>query len=171
MNPIIVTERLVLRRPRATDWPAVRAFLLSDRSGVLLPEKTEYSAWLSYAVALGHWDLCGFGLFMALSRETHNPVGMFGPWFPCSWPEPEMAWHLFCDKDEGGGLAFEAASAVLEHLFTSRDFSSIVSFVDPNSPRSLALAERLGGVRDPQARRPDDPTRANVITFRHKRAP
>lgn len=169
MNPIIVTDNLVLRRPRASDWPAVRTYLLSQRYRGFGFADDEKTAWLFYAALLGHWDLCDFGLFVALSRDSQDPVGMFGPWFPCTWPEPEMTWHLLNSDLEGRGLAYEAATAVLHHLFTAKKFHSIASFINPDEHRSITLAKRLGATLDEGAPIPNNPNRPNLTTYRHKR--
>lgn len=169
MNPILVTEHLVLRRPRADDWPIVRQYLMSDRSRPVGIPADERSAWMFYAAAVGHWALCQFGMFIVLSRDTQQPIGFAGPWFPASWPEPELAWHLFDPEHEGQGLAYEACQAVLDHLFTEKGFTSIVSYIETGNQRSETLAKRLGAVHDPDALSPPDPNRNPLVAFRHRK--
>ncbi|MEL7026999.1 MAG: GNAT family N-acetyltransferase, partial [Pseudomonadota bacterium] len=47
--------------------------------------------------------------------------------------------------------------------FTELGLSTLVSYIDPENARSIALAERLGAVRDDEAEKPED----NPLVYRH----
>ena len=83
-------------------------------------------------------------------------------WFPADWPETEIGWIMF-EGGEGKGYAFEAAEAARTHVFETLGWDTAVSYIDPHNARSIALAERLGAVRDDSAERPhpDD------LVYRH----
>jgi RimJ/RimL family protein N-acetyltransferase len=55
---------------------------------------------------------------------------------------------------EGRGLMTEAARAIRDWAFGPRGLPMLVSYIDPANTRSIALAERLGGRRDPHAPTP-----------------
>ena len=56
-----------------------------------------------------------------------------------------------------------AAEAARTHVFETLGWDTAVSYIDPQNARSIALAERLGAVRDDSAARPhpDD------LVYRH----
>ena len=69
---------------------------------------------------------------------------------PPHFPETELGWFLL-DGYERRGLAFEAASAARDYAFRSIHPASLVSYIHRDNSRSIALAERLGAVSDPNA--------------------
>jgi RimJ/RimL family protein N-acetyltransferase len=114
----------------------------------------------------GHWVHRGFGMFILAERSAPDtPLGMAGPWFPESWPEPEIAWSLWTPAAEGRGLAHEAAGAALAYAFGTLGWTTAVSYIHPGNARSIALAERLGARRDAGADHPnpDEP----CLVYRH----
>lgn len=97
------------------------------------------------------WDLFGYGALMVDVRETSETVGMVsingGPLFA----EPELGWFLF-EGHEGHGYATEAAAALRDWALTERRLETLVSYFDPKNAKSLAVATRLGGVWDEDAK-------------------
>lgn len=155
-TPVLETERLVLRAPVATDWPHWRAFMASDRSSFIRPDDLdEAKAWRAMGHLVGMWVLRGYGLFIIEAKGDPTPLGMCGPWHPIDWPEPELAWSLWSPAAEGRGIMFEAATAAHLHVFETLGWPTAVSYIDPGNARSIALAERLGAVRDDAAARLD----------------
>lgn len=57
----------------------------------------------------------------------------------------------------------EAAAALRDWAFATLSLSSLVSYFDPANSRSIAVAERLGAVRDDNAPRQD----AEDVVYRH----
>jgi len=92
-TPVLETERLVLRAPKAADWEAWRDFYMSERSHWFRPvkEPTPEAAWRSFASITGHWVLRGWGMFVMTERGSDQGFGALGPWMPESWPEAEIA--------------------------------------------------------------------------------
>lgn len=166
-TPRIETERLVLRAPQRQDWPLFNAFLASPRSDFIRSVAyAEPLAWRAFGHVIGHWVLRGFGQFVFTDRKTGTPLGMAGPWFPAGWPEPEIGWTVWAPEAEGRGYAVEAARAARDHAFHDLGWTTAVSYIAPDNARSIALAERLGAVRDEDAAHPgDDPCRV----YRHPR--
>lgn len=166
MNTLI-TQRLVLRRPKPSDADAFMAYTASDRFIRERGEQPESQRWGYFATLLGHWEIREFGRFLVSRRDTGTIIGHLGPLFPAGWPEREIAWHLWSDEAEGQGYAFEGAQAVLGHVFGTLGWTTAVSYIATTNARSQALARRLGAVLDPLAPRlPMDPT---ALVFRHRK--
>lgn len=164
-TPQIETGRLTLRAPGRQDWPLFNAFLASPRSDhIRSAAYTEPLAWRAFGHVIGHWVLRGFGQFVFADRLTGTALGMCGPWFPAGWPEPEIGWTIWAEAAEGRGYAFEAAAAARAHAFRDLGWTTAVSYIDPANARSIALAERLGAIRDETAAYPGD---AACLVCRH----
>lgn len=155
-TPVLTTERLVLRAPVASDFDTLAPFVTSDRARFVGggADKDIGHAWRMLAIFAGHWQLRGFGIFVAADRDTGRPVGSFGPWFPGDWPEEELGWTIWDAADEGQGYAREATLAIRRHVYADLGWASAVSYIDPRNDRSRALAQRLGCVLDTTAPRP-----------------
>ena len=142
----LTTDRLILRPPVETDFPAVEAFMMSDRTefvGGKAPD--QFAAWRAFMGSVGHWVLRGFGFFTVLDRTDDRPLGRVGIVHHVMWPEPELGWHMF-DGAEGRGYAFEAALAVRDWARRARGLGPLISQIHPDNHRSRRLAERLGAV-------------------------
>lgn len=150
---MIDTARLTLRRPDPSDWESFLAYRRSARS-TLGREAPTGEAWSMFAALFGHWQLRGFGRFIAVRRDTGRPIGHFGPFFPEGHPEPELTWTIWDAADEGRGYAHEAAMAARAHAFGPLGWTTAVSYIDRANTRSQALAARLGAVREPGAPTP-----------------
>lgn len=154
-TPVIHTKRLILRAPEPWDAAPFCAFLGSDRARFVGGTTEPGRAWRAFGTILGHWVLRGFGPFTIVRADSRTgaerAIGMAGPWFPDTWPEHEIGWMLWDDAHEGQGLAAEAAAAVRDHARTHLGWATAVSYIDLENARSIALAERLGAVRDPDA--------------------
>ena len=162
-TPTLETERLILRAPGPQDWPASAAFLASGRARFVGGPADEGQAWRIFGHVVGHWVLRGFGLFVFCDKARDRALGTAGPWYPATWPEGEIGWTLWHAEDEGQGYAFEAAQAARAHAYGALGWQTAVSYIAPDNARSIALAERLGAVRDDDAARVD----ADDIVYRH----
>lgn len=150
-TPVLETERLILRAPVATDYPAYAEFAASERTRHMGGPKDAMLAWRAFGHIIGHWTMRGFGMFTVTDRTGGEPLGMAGAWFPAGWPEQEIGWSLWSAEHEGKGIATEAAQAVLRHIWDDLNFSTVVSYIDTANAASAALAARLGAVIDPAA--------------------
>lgn len=161
--PIIETPRLRLRAPEAEDWEPFAAFAGSERTTFIGGPIDREKAWRAFGHVIGHWVLRGFGSFVITRRGAGPPLGLAGPWYPEGWPEREIGWTLWTPEAEGRGYAFEAAEATLAHAFRSLGWGTAVSYIARGNARSIALAERLGAVLDPDAAHKD----AGDLVYRH----
>jgi RimJ/RimL family protein N-acetyltransferase len=166
---VIVTDRLVLRPPAPGDAEAFLAYSGSSRWVRERGEQPLWQRWNYFAGLLGHWQLRGWGRFMATERATGRIIGHLGPLFPEGWPEPEIAWHLWHDSDEGKGCAFEAARAAVTHAFDDLGWPTAVSYIAETNTRSRRLAERLGAVLDTTATGPTYAPDLRITVWRHPR--
>jgi RimJ/RimL family protein N-acetyltransferase len=153
-TPVLETERLRLRAPDGSDWPAWVDFTTSDRARWIGGPLDRDRAWRAMGHMIGHWVMRGWGMFVFCNRATGRPLGMAGPWFPEGWPEREIGWSVWNPDAEGKGFAFEAASTAILHAYRALGWTTAVSYIDPDNLRSIALAERLGAVRDLDAKAP-----------------
>jgi RimJ/RimL family protein N-acetyltransferase len=166
---VLVTDRLVLRPPVPGDAEAFLAYSASPRWVRERGEQPLWQRWNYFATLLGHWQLRGWGRFLATERATGRIVAHLGPLCPDGWPEPEIAWHLWHNADEGQGYAFEAARAAVDHAFHGLHWSTAVSYIAEGNTRSRRLAERLGAVLDTTATAPAYAPDERITVWRHPR--
>ena len=141
--PVLTTERLILREPRAADFEAMAAFAGSDRARFVGGPLDRVQAWRGFSSGIGHWILKGFGLWIVEERATGGIVGRIGLLCPEGWPEIELGWHVY-EGFEGRGHAYEAAMAARDHAYRVMGLPPMISLIDPENTRSLRLAERMG---------------------------
>ena len=145
------TERLILRRPVAEDFPAyarmwadpeVNRFL----GGVALNRE---EAWSKFMRAFGHWALMGYGFWAVCEKESGARVGETGflnvkrAIVPSLEGIPEIGWS-FAKPAQGKGYATEAVRAALawgEQRFGRVRFAAIIA---PENKASLNVAAKTG---------------------------
>ena len=148
MIPVLTTSNLTLRAPCWDDFEAYAAFCASPRTALLGGPFTRDAAFHKLCALLGHWPLRGYGRWMVADRKTDAPLGIVGIHCPEGWPEPELAWSVF-DAAEGRGVAYEAAVAARDYAYDTLGWTTLISAVEPQNIRSVALAKRLGCVEGP----------------------
>lgn len=160
--PTLTTKRLTLRPMTMADWPDYKALWETERSVYMGGPVKEDRSWGYFCNDLGQWALFGHGCLMIDDTATgtcYGQVGILhGPWFP----EKELGWTLYPEA-EGKGIAFEAALALRTWAYETAGLDPLVSYIDPKNTRSIALAQKLGAVRDDTAPRPDP----DDLVFRH----
>ena len=164
MSIVLETERLFLRHPEPGDAEGFIAFAATERAAYVGGPKTRDEAWRAFAAVLGHWQMRGFGLFAVTYKNSDEPLGLIGNWYPEGWPEREVGWTLWDTAAEGQNIAHEAATAVLAHTFDTLGWTTAVSYIDHPNARSIALATRLGATPDADAQTPRD---SGCLVYRH----
>lgn len=163
--PTLATERLILRPPVMADYTAYARFFASSRSVHMGGPQDGKGAWLSFCHDVALWDLFGHGALMidlVASGECIGQVGInHGPLFP----EKELGWLLY-DGHEGRGYATEAAAAMRDWAFWVLGLPTLVSYCDAANSPSIAVAGRLGALRDDLAPKQDP----EDLVFRHRPA-
>ncbi|MEM9754381.1 MAG: GNAT family N-acetyltransferase [Pseudomonadota bacterium] len=146
--PTFEAGRLRYRAPHIGDFDAFHAFGTSPRSvGVGGPFPHRHQTFDRMAKLVGHWHLRGFGRWVIADRNNDEPLGVVGPLYPEGWPEPEIAWTVF-EAAEGRGIAQEAARFTRQYAYDTLGWTTAISMTTKDNTRSIALARRLGAVRD-----------------------
>lgn len=144
--PIIETERLILRPFRTGDAAALFAYLRAPTARCFIPltltDMTEAEA--EVAKRAGDPD----SLTICL-KQTGQLIGdLFG-----AMPEDEggdtasVGWHLNA-QFSGQGYAFEAASALFDHLFRVAGLRRLYAYVEEDNLPSQRLCDKLGMRRE-----------------------
>lgn len=152
--PTITTPRLILRGPRREDFAPYAAFWTSDRSIHEDGPRDERAAWEDFAAGFGLWTIAGYGAWSVEDRASGDFLGIVGMYHPPQFPEPEIGWAVM-PWAEGKGIAYEAATAARDWVYANTGLTTLVSYIGPRNTRSIRLAERMGAVRDTDARGPD----------------
>ena len=147
-DPVIETERLVLRSWRAEDVVPNAAMLGDPLSGRFItangkPITDAFDGWRNAAIMAGHWALYGVGMFAVEERATGRYAGRVGPWMPPGWPGFEVGWGV-AHEFRGKGYAVEAARASIDWSFATFEIDRIVHCIDRENIASQAVARRLG---------------------------
>lgn len=161
--PTLQTQRLVLRPMVETDFPAYAAFLASPRAAGLGGPLSQRQAWAMFCHDIACWTLFGHGGLMIDRRADGACIGQVGISHGPLFSEKELGWLLY-EGHEGQGYATEAAIALRDWAAQALGLSELVSYIAPDNATSIALAERLGAVRDLLADRPDP----NDLVYRHR---
>lgn len=170
LAPTLTTDRLILRAPQFSDLDLWTRFMASDRARFIGgPQPDAGQAWRAFAHMAGMWALRGVGSFVFARKDTPDqPLGSCGPWHPIGWPERELGWTVWDPSVEGTGLAFEAATEARRYAYEVLGWQRPVSYIYHTNTRSIALAERMGCVRDDTAAKPF-PEKPDLV-YRHPEA-
>lgn len=124
--PVIETERLRLRLPRAEDLQSSLALWREPEVYRHITKKpsTEMESWARLMRYAGHWAWLGHGFFAVEEKSTGQYVGEVGSGdfrrdidAPRMKGVPEIGWVLH-PKVHGRGFATEALRAFLKWLDT-----------------------------------------------------
>lgn len=151
MGPIIFdTERLNLRAWTLDDVPGIVelfedpevAEFVNDGEPASIDDATKFVR--RYMRIQNERGWCRWAL--ELKDDPGRVAGFCG--VGCTFaPEIELGWTLRRDL-WGRGLATEAARAAFEYCFEQVGFGRVISAIDSDNVRSVAVAERLGMRQD-----------------------
>jgi RimJ/RimL family protein N-acetyltransferase len=159
--PTITGTSLSLRPHRIDDLDPLWAFYRSPRAQMMDVPEDRTAMWYGFAAEHGSWGLCGMGSWaIDVGGALAGQVTLL---HPPQFAEPELGW-LLLDGFEGKGLAYEAADLALRYARTTIRPGTLVSYIDPDNSRSIALARRLGATLDATAPRHD----ATDLVYRHR---
>ncbi len=169
----VTTQRLELRRFRPGDldelaavfahpevwrFPYGRAFDRSETAAFLDKQRAE-------------WDACGFGLWVAVERESDCIIGYVGLCVPTFLPEilpaVEVGWR-FEPASWGKGYAGEGARAALREAFTTLELAEVCSIPQTDNPASSRVCERIGMRLERSVVLPANPRRGEVEALLYK---
>lgn len=157
--PSLETARLLLLPPAEADFEGYASIVTTERGRFIGGPLSREDAWLDYAQMVASWMFRGYGALTVKARDDGRYLGTVLVNHEFGDPEPELGW-LFVKGAEGKGLAFEAGAAMLEWAWANTALTTVVSYMDPENTRAMALAARLGG------RQVSGP--AGVVTYRYR---
>jgi len=146
-GPEILTPRLRLTRLTAADVPAVHAYRADPDVGRYQGFAPGSAADVEAFVAglADTFDTPGtwyqFGLRL---RPTGELVGDLGVRFPADDPDQAELGLTLAPAHQGRGLATEAVTGALDHLFGPAGKHRVFASVDPRNAPSVALLRRAG---------------------------
>ena len=152
-EPFLLTERLELWLPRASDLPGLHAMMQSDFTrrylGAWEPTVADLHARMLRNV--GSWRLYGYGTLIVRQRGQAAIIGNCGIFH--SWrglgddvdDQPEAGWIL-AEEAAGQGYASEIMQAVYRWFDAAHGPCRSVCMIDPKNAPSLRLADKLGFV-------------------------
>ena len=144
MQPVIETQRLIMRPPELNDFDAWAGFCADEVSMRFLGGAlSRPAAWRNMLTLSGAWLLQGFGYFSVIEKDSGAWVGRVGPWFPEAWPGPEVGWGIIRER-AGRGYATEAGAAALDYVFDTLGWKRVIHVIDPDNTPSHGVARRLG---------------------------
>ncbi len=157
IGPEIETDRLILRPPRAEDFPFFCDLMASDDARFIGGPQTPPEVWRSLCMITGAWTINGFSLFSVIEKNTGDWIGRLGPWRPEGWPGTEVGWGLL-PSAQGKGYAREGATAAIDYAFDILEWTDVIHCIDAKNAPSIKLAQRLGSrwLREAQAPKPID---------------
>ena len=163
--PVLVTERLTMRAPAASDFedsvalwsdPLVARFIGGRTS-------TPEESWARLLRARGLWPVLGYGYWAVRETTSGAYVGEVGfadfrrPLAPPISGIPEMGWAL-SPSAQGKGYGLEAVQAALAWGETRWGDAPVVCIIDPANMPSLNLAAKAGFVEVSRTTYKDEPT-------------
>ncbi|WNJ92070.1 GNAT family N-acetyltransferase [Bosea sp. 685] len=160
--PRLTTPRLTLRAQIPGDFPAYAKFLASPRAKAMGGPYRLRDAWGLFCHDIAGWALFGHGALMIELAGTGECIGQVGINDGPLFPERELGWLVY-DGHEGKGYATEAALALRDWAADTAGLRDLVSYIDQENHRSIAVVERLGAVLDRDARKPDP----EDLVYRH----
>ncbi|HET6912545.1 MAG TPA: GNAT family N-acetyltransferase [Rhodanobacteraceae bacterium] len=143
-GPVLETERLMLRVPRAEDFERYAQMLGSEEAARYIGGHLERApAWRRFLQMPGAWMVQSFAMFSVLDKASGKWLGQAGPWKPEGWPGNEVGWSFHPDA-WGRGYATEAATAAMDWAFETLGWDAVIHCIDPANAPSQRLAQRLG---------------------------
>lgn len=157
--PRIVTERLILRAPRAEDWAVLEPIWTTDRARHIGGPMEAEDGWLDFNQMIASWLLRGFGPLTVTLKETSEVIGIVSLDHEWGDPAPELGW-LLIEAAEGQGYATEAARALAHWAVADLGSDGVEIYLDRTHEKSVRVARALGAVES--GGHPLDPDRVAV---------
>ncbi|MEH6757049.1 MAG: GNAT family N-acetyltransferase [Parasphingorhabdus sp.] len=151
----IETERLILRRPNASDFDGWADFQADEKTMTYLGGvKSRAESWRDLCCMVGAWHVRGYAMFSLILKDSGQWIGRIGPWYPDGWPGTEVGWGV-ASEFAGKGYALEAAVASMNYAIDTLGWTDICHTIDPENRASIKLAERVGSTNRGPTRLPE----------------
>lgn len=143
--PTLITDRLILRPPGATDFPAYLDFYADAVASAFYGGPLDATqAWRRLAQDIGHWALRGHGMWAVVDRTTGVNYGGCGIVQPHGWPRHELSWWIL-PTARRRGFAEEASRAAIRWAVLTRGWRAVETHMKDENAAARALAIKLGG--------------------------
>ena len=144
-EPILETDRLILRLPRESDFPTYEAYYADPiasafSDGPLRPDQ----AWRKLATDIGHWRLRGYWVWAVVRKLDGEMIGRCGFYWPSGWPRRELTWWLTTNARRQG-FAAEASRAVVKFAYGELGWELVETHMLDSNEAARGLVESLGG--------------------------
>jgi RimJ/RimL family protein N-acetyltransferase len=141
------TERLLVREFDANDAEFILELLnqpsfiqfIGDKGVRTVDDARNYIA----TGPIESYQRHGFGLYLVELKDKKVPIGMCGVLKRESLPDPDLGF-AFLPQYWGKGLAFDAASAVLQEARDKFKLIRILAITNPDNDASIKLLAKLG---------------------------
>jgi RimJ/RimL family protein N-acetyltransferase len=143
--PTLETDRLILRGPDASDFPAYRDFYAEAAASSFYGGPLDASqAWRRLAHDIGHWALRGHGMWAVVEKASGSTIGGCGIVQPEGWPRHELSWWI-SPAARRNGFAEEASRAAIRWAQVSLGWSVVETHMKDENAAARALVLKLGG--------------------------
>ncbi len=105
--------------------------------------------------AIAMYSNHGFGPYCMTMRDSRDRIGVCGLFKRENLDDPDIGFGML-PGHRRGGLAHEAAAAVLDEARNSLGFKRVTAIVSPHNVASVGLIEKLGLVFERPVRMPGD---------------
>lgn len=163
-SPILTTNRLLLRPHRLDDFDALHAMWAAPEVYRFITGRpsTREECWMRLLRYAGLWTLLGYGYWAVEDKASGRYIGDIGfadfhrDIDPPLGNTPEMGW-MIAPEHHGKGLASEALAAMLDWGAKTLPHKDCVCFISDDNAPSVALAKKMGFVKDCEATYKGDP--------------
>lgn len=139
---VIETERLILRRLKVIDLEELAGLQADPDIVRFMGPSDRYGAqWLGGVDQ--DWQEWGYGRIAIVERNTGLLLGRTGIKYIEQFRETELGWTVRREA-WGRGYATEAARACADWAFHTFEIPYLISLIEPDNVRSIAVAKRLG---------------------------
>jgi RimJ/RimL family protein N-acetyltransferase len=149
--PVLETERLILRGPMLTDFPAHAALWSDPRMAVFDCTQTEEESWVNFHFNAGQWALKNVGSWSLVEKASGFYMGTVGFQYTNRTIDyegrnaAEVSWGIAADFHRQGFVR-EALRTILIWADTNLPETHTWCFIQPDNEASLALAKGEGYV-------------------------
>ncbi|MBN4074184.1 GNAT family N-acetyltransferase [bacterium AH-315-E10] len=144
-STMIETDRLRLRPLQHSDHEAMVRTFMSFQDPCNVDECSGYVRW-HIQNYIDHYSTHGYSMLAIVLKSNNSVIGDCGLEYYADIdgrPEVEIAYEIE-KKHWNNGYVTEAASAVLEHAFTTLGLERIASFIDEGPSASRRVLEKIG---------------------------
>jgi RimJ/RimL family protein N-acetyltransferase len=143
--PTLITDRLLLRAPDASDFPLYRDFYADEQASIFYGGPISGAqAWRRLAQDIGHWALRGHGMWTIVEISSGLAVGGCGIVHPEGWPRHELSWWIM-PAARRQGYALEGSRAAVRWALTALAWPAVETHMKDDNLPARSLVTKLGG--------------------------